>query len=151
MYKPHNNMHNNAQPSPAIIKICNQLQSTQSFQVRSKTGETSRAMRGHAQFKQSPFTPSPLCNITYIHICIIIYILVQLNLGEVSSAVLIMQCFPQILPILSLHATVPQDDVWVSLFSHATPALRFGLPHEYVVGILVVGHNCSCGGSIRRR
>ena len=65
----------------------------------------------------------------YIHAYI--HTLVQLNLREVSPAVLVMHCFSQILLILSLHAPVPQDDVWVSLFSlHAMPALRFGLPHE---------------------
>ena len=61
---------------------------------------------------------------TYIHT------LVQLNLGEISPAVPIKHSFPQILPIFSLHATVLQDGVWISLLSpHATPALCFGLPH----------------------
>ena len=60
-----------------------------------------------------------------------IHTLVQLNLGEISAAVLVMHCLPQILPIFSLHATVPQDGVWVSSFSpHATSTLCFGLPHD---------------------
>ena len=51
-------------------------------------------------------------------LCIVyIHTLVQLNLGEILPAVLIMHCFPQFMPIFSLHATVPQNDVWVSLFS----------------------------------
>ena len=83
----------------------------------------------HAPVHHAYNTNSRLLNI-YIHTYI--HTLVQLNLGEISPAVLIMHCFAQFLPIFSLHATVPQDDVWVSLFSpHAihpsqpeTPRLR---------------------------
>ena len=58
---------------------------------------------------------------TYIHT------LVQLNLWEVSPAVLIVHCCPQILPIFSLHAIISQNGVWVSSLSpHAYSHMGLG-------------------------
>ena len=55
----------------------------------------------------------PVKGVIWVHT----YISIQFNLGVVSPAVLIVHCCPQILLIFSLHATVPQDGVWVSSFS----------------------------------
>ena len=57
--------------------------------------------------------------------------LFQLNMGEISPAVLGIQCLPQILTILFPYATVSQDGVGASLLSPLpTSALCFGLPRD---------------------